>query len=256
MRNLGNSGFSQLELLCAVTIMALGFYGIADVLSTTRGMDKSAKEDRTLSTLATAINPRLARDLKATWLAFGAAQCTATPGVKLDSFSGETSGPKIVDAAELEKLLPPRLPDGSENPIRTAIDKLIAAEGPAAAEKCSDTSLAQSSDYRAISISAEIRNLCRCAAAVTPYGTLQPAATSFESKPGMYSCAMMPAPEGSGRVLVQSSLSFAKLSDNSVYDCNSLKAGPPADAIAKLSFTYSFVGSSASPSVSGTYFVE
>jgi len=245
MRLPNRSGFSVLELVIASLIGAVGFMGAAGVYSYVGVANRGLEARRAAAAVADAVKRGLAQDQKASWLALSGSGCTSNPTTTLTfpSFNGAEFDVQLLDAAKLATLLPENLPNGSVNPVRKAISDMISQYGADASIQCADPSVLHDPKYSVLAESEKNQVLCRCASAVTPYGTLQGRLTGFQTRKSLYACVEIgpastsPSPANES-ILAESNYSLFDAANNAQKTCQQIAGSVPAKALSRLEYAF------------------
>jgi len=240
-----NSGLTLLELLVGTMLLAMGAYVSTSVFSYVSSTYKSMGSTKSLKSIVDGTASILSDAIKQNWLALGTATCVPQKAaLAISGFGGSQYSVSFLDSAHLNVLVPTTLSNGNTNPLRTSINSFIAGSAGSAASQCA----AVGSSVAGAALVNQF--LCRCAASITPYGTLQPAETSSTTRTGFYSCVTITLNNSlantevsplfqSGTLLVESNYGVVNAGTTSPLSCLTLAGSMPA--FSQGTFTYNYL---------------
>jgi len=257
--HLSNRGFTLLELLAGIVLLGIGAYASTSVFSYVSSRYQSMGTTKSLQSVIDGTSTILSDSIKQYWLTLAKNGCAGASTTFTGAISGFSTTPYSVyfldnssssknpnnSAFNLQTLLPPIV---NTQPY-TAIKNLITSNANTAASQCSTLgSLAN-------------QLMCRCAAAITPYGTLQTAeATSVTSaRSGFYGCVVITATPNAGlnsqiatllqggHLLVEFNYSITNAGMTSPLTCSQIGTGGSMPSAAQGTFAYNYLWYTAAP---------
>lgn len=244
-------GFSTVEAIVASAIAVLVLLATTSAFRVAGNVQAPGTEQLSSAGQGIETNALIAPLLMGHWksLSKNACKTNGDEAPVADGMDHPDFGIELLDGKALKEVLPKKLSDNSDNPLRKAIDLLLATHGNGAAEKCADSSLAADPELSVIANSAGNQALCRCATARTVYDSFAPAKDDVSSSHSAYACWIR-RQKGEKVVVEAAGMLLNPLSD-SVASC--LDVDAVASGLGRVDYQIAKLGSD--KSISGTFYV-